>query len=768
MELSGFAERLTTTLKRRGVSPKDVFAEFDRGCTGFLTQNYFRKALLSTGCYCTEKDFNIIEGNYSENGGINYARFCDDISGNSPITASRTTGLQTIKQQDLLKFGQQLHTLGINVFDVMKDYDQHHLGIVPITIFFQAFGSSSLTLAIARAYANQSQDINYVQLQHDIDYLFKTMTVSNVVPRDSLPPFFDQFVQHIRSHSIELLDTFYENDPYRKGFISRESFLCVIASFRFPLSPDQLQLLADSFASEGGIDYISLCETVNSHLANLPTFCTKSIGANQPSLLEPLIQEIIHNIRVRHINLRDQIEAAAERYGNELTQKEFYRAMLFANFHLSIRDQKALDQVYLNEDGTFDYRSFLDRVDPARPVQTLPQCEELLVQLKSHLAARKQVLRPLFASFDMEQSGTVSPQQLTSVLSSVGFKVSVAEAKIISQEFGSVYLVNYKQLCERVDPQLAEKPKVQTYFPGTPSGVVRDTLIRIQTIAKQCNVNLSNEFKRLDLRKKGFLNLKLFKDGLSSIPIRLATNEINTMITFYTDPATQEVYYPHFCDDLENYGVHHPESDDEQQDEGNTSKPLSSEVITALQVLKAGLNMRCLTPEHLFIPHDKFKTGTMSQLEFRAAIQPIHFFVPDDKIRVLINEFSDQRQPEKVNYRRLLAILPEVEPTELDMARNSEIGHSLKGDEEDKLTVTNEIRAKLAARHKFISDYFKGITTKYISQTEFIRRIDATGLIFYDPQFQVLFRRYKGDGQFTCDWKRFCDDVESSGPILKE
>ena len=787
-------ERFVSTIRRWGLNPRDIFEEFDKARCGFLSPDLFTKALVSTNFYCSPEDNRKLQNMYNESGLINYRRFLNDLSKPTQPQFEQTPDFD---QSQLVEFGLKLQGKNLTVFDIMIEYDRLRIGHVPPDTFFRAFGHSPLVKSIVNQYTdNITREVNYIRLSKDIQSAILHRSNENKGPAGNLPPFFENFVHCIVSRNINLYDSFSEYDRYKRGVISIQAFLSIVSSFGIPLSPSQLQSIATPFADKGVINYKNFVTYVDKLAQSFELNPSTQVLKRESKIVDinSLLNEMKNRVEERRIQLRDQLETAAQEGRGLLSRQKFYKLLSYNGFTFSEDEVNAIDAHFKDVGDTMNVDAFLDRVDPIDLRVSPVDVNDVIRRLKNQLLQRGDSIVKHCAVYDRERSGTISLSQLISVFNSVDFHPTTSELNALSNKFGNGRFIQWKLLCNLVEPpsnnslsltgtasttsttirqNLLNTQSPNSYTPPPPTKPIITFLQKVYHAAKTYNANIRDDLIRLDIRKCGLLNSRFFKEELESFPSKVTSSEIMVLLRPYFKPNTDQVCYQAFCDDLEKYG---PTDETNKQDEeqtllmqrqkllDNTTNP-PIQPTKAMYILKAALNNRRLSPEELFAKKDYYHTGVVPNECVVPSLEPVKVYLSNQQIEELMLTFRDKRQPEKFNYRRLCTVLSDIVPTQEDIKEINEIRRQASGENDGVQFITNELKNKLAERKKSVYDLFLNVNAETISPTQFRNRIEQAGIIVPENDMAKLIRRFRSPHSTEVNWLAFCNEVEDSQPI---
>lgn len=810
-DAAAIAERFRAHMQRQELKPMDIFREYDREKSGFLRRDQFQRALTSTRFYYTPRDIDAIEDEYGSNGLICYRRFCDDISPTGSLTLSRSPTFQTVDHNDLARFGLSLKAKNINICDLLKDYDRHHLGHVPAHVFRQACGSTRVTESIMRPYMT-GNEVDYLAMQADLDRLDETgLTVSTLVC--PLPDCFRDFAREVVARRLDVKELLMEGDviersvilpgasgsqrlvmspihpPKKTGRLKRTEIplsqcLAVLGSMKLAFSPQQLEAICKPFTSYEGVDVNGLCQAlqreINTVTQDTSKWTTKEKIATD---LDVVLNEVKENIEKRRFHISDVIEDELQRIRSPMTRAEFYRFLSFQGLTFSECDMMALDRAFLQPDGTMDARGFADAVDP--PVIKTEYHVDEAVQRLNHFVHEKNIqLIPLFSAYDRSQCGRITIAQFTALMKRIGFSVTDFELRKLVNNYGDAQSINWRKVCADTEQVFPEPPKPKEHAPAAFSTsklarYLEELMREINASAKKTHTDLYGEFMRFDSFKKGLISRRKFRDVIEALPIKADLAKIAELADYYSDPAHDAVDYGQFTRDLEQYPEPPPREtlplsrsaltrgdgfvdDDDTKRLSLSTWTVPPDILPTLRHLRAAANCRRLDLENLFIATDHSRTGYVDCDYVRAILQPLDRLLTEKHYKEIIEVFRDKRMPEKFNYKRLCAAFYNVKPTQDDIDEVTALATEFK-EHSVALVLSNEIRSRLEARHSSIRPFFRHIVTDLIRDSEFLRILSSLPILLKEREKTMILRQYV-DNSGNVEWKRFIRDVEESKP----
>lgn len=779
MSVSSIIDRFRASAKRQGIHPLELFEEYDHRKIGLLNPTLFIRAIVSTGFHLTAEESQQLCEHYNHGGSISYRRFLSDLANPQTSVLPEKTD-QTYP--DLLEFGLKLQSKNLTLIDVILEYDRMRNGRVSVDNFYRAFGSSELIKRIAKQYTNlYAHDIDYMQLQSDVQNALKNRSQLIHLPKAELPDFFTNFVKCLSSRNAQLHETFIDYDRFKRGSIAKHDFLAVLTSFGIPLSAEQLYQLMTPFLQPNGndVDYQSFLTSVNQAKATIDASRTMTTRTIPQKTIDPqiVINDIKTRIELRRISLRPQFESAISESGGQITRQRFYKLLNFCGFSLTNDEMTALDSIYMNHNGIIDVESFLQQVDQKPQVSVPIDLGELLSRLRSHLLQRQTSIIKHFVVFDREDSGIISVNQLISVLQAIDFHPTTNELNAIINRFGDGKNIHWKEISNIVEPIIEKRDFSKSITANsmqlsaqrpTPSPEAISFMKKIHKAAKACGANVRMDLVRLDIRKCGLINGRLLRDELQSLPFKFSIAEFNTVSKIYFKPNSEMLNYPDFCDDLEVYGPEEVTVAIEPTEPLRQTNFLDTQVEKnkeSLQMLKAALHCHRLTVDDIFYIYDSRNTGLIPIEVVIPAFERASILLTNQQKDDILAEFRDKRQPEKYNYKHLSYALKQVVPSKQQLNIISERQRQIAGENDGVHFITNVLKNKLAERKKTIYDLFMNVYDDYISTESFRNRFTNAGIIISEADLQKLIRKYKGNGDNQIAWKPLCVDVEESQPI---
>ena len=755
-EGSDLAEKFVQAILRKGITPIELFEEYDKTGRGVISLDSFDKLLRSINYFMDRRELELLRLKYSNNQLLDYRKLCADMGPRGSLTLERTSSLNLV---DFAKFAQKLHKDGTTLYDYMKGFDTSHSGKVSLAVFLQAVGASPLLMSVVKPYYNQStNEVNYVQMQRDLDRTeFIEDKVGLMCP---LPNYFGDFAAQIKARGIHIIDELEEHDPLRRGNIPKPFFLAAIGGCNLPFSPYQLEQITKPFENNGYVNYYMFLDELKkaTPVNNAQTDCDYSVP------LEPLLDAIKKNLQSRKLHLRDKM-------GGYMEADEFYRVLQFSEILIDNFERNSINKAFVMPDKRIDADTFLDRVDPK--VEVIQTTAELVLQrLRHFMEVNSTSLLPILLRYDRELSHQVTANQLSSALNELRFPVTHREIQQIAQMFGNGNVLNYDKLCQQVEIQQISTATKKVYAPPeTPEGRIRNVLAELYHIQKEYNFDIRGDLIRADPRKRGVLTHQQFRNILRELPMNLASQDFCALVESYTDPYSHLIYYNKFCDDIEQVGstitlpprvIEEPEPEPKQTSFIDSIKDI---IIATLNRVAVACQSERSSISDLFRYYDKEGNGFVPTEKVIPIFRPFDKYFDDTVYEDLIKYFTDQRMPELFNWKKLHATISEIEPSKEDVLKYNQYARNKMGRETYINGIYNTIRSRLAARRKRIDDLFIDVLTDTITEKDFRNRLEKTELFLEENVIVAIIHQCLAENGKDIKWKEFCDGVTYSSPI---
>ena len=763
-ERAVFLSDLRSKAKRQGTNLEELLTENDRAKTGRMHIATFRKMVANAGLYVEEEKFLDLTEPYIRNDQFFYRTFIEDTDAGA---GQATTAALTDDQ--LREFGAPLRDRGIDLVDFLRQFDRQRSGHVPAQTFLRNVSSTPLGQIVCKAYTNPvTGQVEYVRLAADVKRVLDTRFSANEIDPHRVQQLVDKLAQLFRQNGVDPFAEFQKIDRTKRRRIQPAQFVQVVKNLGAPFTDSDMQQLSDAFTENAVFDYVTLCDELERSM---------KIQMSRPAPQQPVrvnVDEVLarlsREMQERHSQLRSQMQQFDPGNTGMVPFQRFSRAMVMNGFSVTDVELLALEKEFGDGRGGFDYLAFIGVVLPQQ--KPAVKVEDVLLRLQDHLLAKKVQLRPLLQKFDVQKTGLVQFGKLVATLRNVEFDMTPEEQGVLQASFshGREELTGIDEICELVDPTIeAPKPEPapmprQEYV--DPATLVLDIMTRIAVQIQKYQLMLMDEFKVYDTKHNGMIAIQPFTEVLMSIPHPPTDSELQTLVDFYMNRSSREINYDSFCQELEEFAGTRLRRNPEiaakilSEEPQNASSPLEP----VLKKIKMALYVSKTPADALFSPYDSGTSGCIPETRLKPILQDFGLQVTQQEIGMLLDQFQDQRIPEKFNYRRLCQVLNSIPITQSDLSSAS-TGVQTRQVSAAALRFCSEFREKLLARHKRIGTPFAGITSPGMSPRDFRHCLDSFGLVIRESDMQMLLREYKMNMQGDIDWQHFCRDVESNRTV---
>ncbi|TPX71064.1 hypothetical protein SpCBS45565_g01341 [Spizellomyces sp. 'palustris'] len=650
----------------------DLFIDFDRLRSGYMTATQFRRclgAMLHKGVVCplTEQEFEVLMGAYDlkANRMIKWTAFVDSIDkvfGAKKLEQTPTQQIphprevvkpfralsptsEALLQGIITKLRSFVKWHGSDVKTWFKHFDKHNNGYVTINQFRRGLPQNLLSLEeedmLIEQYSTEDT-VNYFKLNTDVN----------------------RKIRRPRSDDTGLIEK-HPKDAYHAQYV--------------PVGTEELIYPPK-----------------------------QTYGAQSPSWIEveDKIKKRVYKDRIRLIEFfRDY-----DRHNNGLVSEAQFRAGLcLASLRLKEEEMKALLAVYEDSEKQVLYRSFCESIDTvftinhlekqplvevgpiARedlvqgpnqlPLEEESRCSQLLDRLHFLIRERHLLLEPLFKDFDMylgkNTIGRVTRSHFTRLLSTMRLDLSDRDLHILFKKFEDRECgqINYMEFVRAVDPEtygayvddlrraasssgtLANPLNTSTPPQQLPS--LEPLLNTIRTHVLQKRVRVSEFFRDVDKLRSYSIPRKEFVRGINRIGVPLSDKEYAILTDAYADGKRKGCCrWKVFEEDVERvFGESHLESRPSvapqpapiQPDPFLTHKSLTEEehqvLQDTLQTLRDFLRVRQTSIKPFFKDFDKLRTGYVTKFQFRQCLSHIRCPLTNNEFAILAKSYLKATGP---------------------------------------------------------------------------------------------------------------------------
>jgi Ca2+-binding EF-hand superfamily protein len=359
-------------------------------------------------------------------------------------------------------------------------------------------------------------------------------------------------------------------------------------------------------------------------------------------------------------------------------------------------------------------------------------------------------------------SDDVSRTQLMVGLQHSSIVLDSEEIDGLLHEFpGSVAeTVSLSALCDAVDPQLPDStpptsapssaPPSPRSLPKPPAAIL-EFVARVARSAKNLGIDLENEFRGLDRLRHSRVNQTQFRSVISLLNGRWSENELRKLYAQYQ--FADGFDYVSFCRDASL--------------RPNDTRPSDSEELLAiLRKCKAITESKMMSIEVVFRRYDVLKTGFVPVGSICKAFADYGLLLTGAEVSQIVSAFRDSRNGDRINYRDLQAKLRSISlPRE---EREETLFTTWSQEEHDRVLscAKLELREKLHVRPRAFRRLLSAGKQGRVSETDFLRVIDESGVVLKKEQIDALVHCYLNPATGDVDFLRFSQDLEEETDLF--
>jgi Ca2+-binding EF-hand superfamily protein len=227
-----------------------------------------------------------------------------------------------------------------------------------------------------------------------------------------------------------------------------------------------------------------------------------------------------------------QFQAVVLGLGAEVTKGEV--ELLIENYRIS---PQKIDYFNLIED-----KEKVVLVESPEPEEG-PTVEELLVQFKAALQARRMSPQDLFVKFDKFRNGAILAVRVRSIFDSVGIKLTESDDRRLREAFAdatSVDLFDYKKLCALIAPK-DDRPIKD-----------RDLLLLLNSLREKIQARRRKIREAFPDDLPNPIDQQSFRNAIGTFGLSIREPEIQRLLKYYRINRQKEVDWQRFVTDVEN------------------------------------------------------------------------------------------------------------------------------------------------------------------------------------------------------------------------
>eukprot|EP00002_Diphylleia_rotans_P003297 TRINITY_DN1224_c0_g1_i7.p1 TRINITY_DN1224_c0_g1~~TRINITY_DN1224_c0_g1_i7.p1 ORF type:complete len:1276 (+),score=333.18 TRINITY_DN1224_c0_g1_i7:143-3970(+) len=425
--------------------------------------------------------------------------------------------------------------------------------------------------------------------------------------------------------------------------------------------------------------------------------------------------------------------------------------------------------------------------------------DEAIASVKRCLSSKDAKLRAAFTEYDKVRTGLITQDQFQRALEKAGVKVSDAELEYFFQRYESKQLpkhVEWSSFCDDVDATpygITVGPKPRTppspRAPGTPksarseirrsasrSSFDKATALRKVTEAlKRHNQDIHSLIRDVDESGDGYITPEQLREIFDSCGVHLSENEFSSLVKDYivSEYGQNVIQYLSLLSEFEQ----------------TVKSSLSKEQGEALEMRVTDRFSR-FTPQEI---NDAFQScGTnvedhVDMPQFKQVLSRFMTGLSDDEIQHILQR-ANALSSDGIHFRKFVAkycismkdrratiaptgsLVPQLKltprpppgpPQNISLPSNSNL-NNIQSPEVKQAIARVQLRLvdSKARIVDFLKDYDR-LRCGLITDTQFRRGLDLSGVRLSDAEIKSLLDYYQGRNEGTVQWSRFCDDVDS-------
>ena len=336
-------------------------------------------------------------------------------------------------------------------------------------------------------------------------------------------------------------------DRKRNGLISPVSLHRWISSIGLNLSSQQVQLVANAFKKDDGVEWEELANALNNSRKRQHEVSTRTAPCVEQ------LKMLASNLAKENITLVETMKQYDAYNRGRVAPEQLYKAFGYNSLTREIVKYYA-DTItgyidYIKLDADIKAVGIVHR-DPDAPLTDLPEPFE---DLARYIKSRSIDLSMLFNKIDFTNQGKVSQPQFTAAISSIGISIKPNYLNQIAACFTDpeTGLSNYKQFIATVEsfrPKPTEKVRMATLRSEQmkPRFDVDELLENLKEVIRSRRINVRDYFSTL--QREGYgetIPIRVFVQIIESMRASLSPDEINAIGERFT-VGDQQVDYNAF------------------------------------------------------------------------------------------------------------------------------------------------------------------------------------------------------------------------------
>ena len=792
-DVEALFSKLAYQVITNGVHVREAYMDFDQHNVGRVTKNQFLRNLPFKNLSTEEIDLLVKRYLDAIVGDINYKRLHLDINdyigykhvGDVLPDFDLPHHKQSIKSRPMFsdpntvidRFATYCYKNRVRIKDFFLSHDNLNSGRVTTEVFqnvltlfgFQFSAEELAYLAeLYKVVMNFTDFVSYRDFVNDvlsrekqISGTFEPPKITDIRARNII----EKIRTFIGQQRINILPPFQDFDKTRHGYVTESQFHRVLSLVSIPVSTEDVNILYAVYGNNNSeVDYLSFIEDVD------PQY-DQHRRESRPDC-----------------NDRESIE---KRYGQTPSGDAF------------VTTEKADQLIYESKKGLLP------------KVQERKDIELLLDDMQKWSYIHSVYFQDFMKDFDKHNSGEITHGQMRSAILMSGYRLTDDEFDMIARSYQSpknADKLQWKRFTEDIMKFVAPKDLEVTPLvkPQNPRLIVSrslrdpvndtnipDSVRRIlENINRYCRVHrisLMEEFVDKDKHNHKQISFNGFAQVMQLIGVHITMNEIQTLCSFYIDPATNFVMYPKFVSDVESLGgLKHeeyttltvnpiPEYSKDVSGIIPHRPNLTADELTwnhLLPRIQAFIYKRRIGLKLFFENFDRLRHGVVTQQKWRTVVGETDLPIGEDEIQFIGKLFALEKKPDLFNYRYFVEQVNEIfGPLELHRSPRANPNcraalipdpslrvQPITDDEQILINqVLNRMRNYIMTRRMEIrqqfEDYDRLPKRKYITKSQFKQCIGRLSVPTTEKELELLCKRYKCTDLDEVNYIAFVADV---------
>ncbi|KAH7826355.1 putative ef hand family protein [Monocercomonoides exilis] len=426
-------------------------------------------------------------------------------------------------------------------------------------------------------------------------------------------PSFLKVLQQCHLRGIRVGEFFKDFDPLRSCKCTPSQFARVLSAEKFTLSPEDINLLVEAYKEPDGkmVNYkrftdeveasfvgkeLEKSPTTKTRALNLSTVLAVTLPPEEEELYQKTLRELQEIVHYRRMNVMEHFQDHDRLKNHHITQPQFIRCMPFSLSEEQLRvlckkytDGKPQDGVNYHkfvfdisnpppeEDSTSQWVSTGSLRELEKPKQKPPEAVAVITKVQAMVLKGSIRLMEFFSDYDKLRSGICLPEHFRTALSAAkieltGPELDALEAQLRVSETDR--RMRYRDFVNEVDevfgaprnmetqPYLCTQPvSLRSLIPSRSPDLSEETIAfaqktldQICTFARKRRPLTKTFFQAFDITNCGRMPAPPFRSTVFAHygGSALTDEMLLALSKYYTDPATGDVRYLDFLNDVED------------------------------------------------------------------------------------------------------------------------------------------------------------------------------------------------------------------------